>query len=72
MSERKVKKDYFEPVEPDWEQPIQEAAIKTWKRIFQLSTGKPFPDDGIVSPAFVSIIDHEMRVLVNELTEYWY
>jgi hypothetical protein len=67
-----VDKPYYEPIEPDWEKPVADAALKAWKRIFRIVNGYPFPDDAIPSPAMISVIDHEMRVLVNELTEHWY
>lgn len=61
----------YEPIETDWEKDVAEAALITWKRLVKMSTGKKLPDDVIPSPAALSIIDHEMRVLVNKLTENW-
>jgi hypothetical protein len=65
-------KPYYEPIEPDWEKDVADAALNTWKRLFRMSTGYDFPDGAIPSPAAVSILDHDMRVLVNKLTENWH
>ena len=49
-------KPYYEPIEPDWEKDVADAALNTWKRLFRMSTGYDFPDGAIPSPAAVSII----------------
>jgi hypothetical protein len=65
-------KEYYEPIEPDWEKDVADAALITWKRLVHMATGQKLPEDAIPSPAALSIIDHEMRVLVNKLTENWH
>jgi len=58
--------------EPDWEPYVAATVDRIMRRMYRLNYGKEVPEGAILSPANASIIDGEIRKLINELTEHWY